>query len=166
MSNSLRLHELQHVWPPCPSPSPRVCSDSLPLSWWCHPTISSSVTPFSCPQPLRVSGYFSVSRLFTSGDQSIGASTPMNIYIWFFLGLSGLISLQSKGFSSLFLLQHHSPKASILWHSAFFMVQLSYRYMTTGKTWLYRPLSAKWCFYFLICCLSCHNFFPQGASIF
>ena len=79
----------------CPSPSPRVCSNSCPLSWWCHPTISSSVVPFSsCLQPFPASGSFPESRLFTSGGQSIGASAsvsvpPINIQNWFPLGLIG-----------------------------------------------------------------------------
>ena len=103
-----------------------------------HPTILSSVVPFSsCLQSSPASGSFLVSQLFASGGQSTGASTSgsvllMNIQDWFPLGLTGLISLQSKGLKS--LLQHHSSKASILWHSVFFMVQLSYPYMTTGKT--------------------------------
>ena len=88
-----------------PSPSPRACSNSCPSSWWCHPTISSSVVPFSsCLQFLPASGSFLLSQLFASGGQSIGASAsasvlPMNIQNWFPLGLTGLISLQSKGLS-------------------------------------------------------------------
>ena len=91
---TLRPRELQHTRLPCPSLSPRVCSNSYPLSQWCHPTITSSVSPFSsCPQSLPVSGYFPVSWLFTSGGQSIGDSTsesvlPMNIQSWFPLGLT------------------------------------------------------------------------------
>ena len=118
--------------------SPKVCSNSCPLSRWCHPTISSSVIPFpSCLQSFPASGSFPVSQLFTSGVQSIGASAsasvlPMNIQGWFPLGWTGLISLLSKELSS--LLQHYSSGASVLWHSAFFMVQLSYPYRTTGKT--------------------------------
>ena len=104
--DSLRPHGLQHAMLPCPSPSSRVCSNSCPLSQWCHLTISSSVAPFSCPQSFQASGSFSMSRLFASGGQSIGASTsasilPMNIQGWLILGLTGLISLQSKGLSSL-----------------------------------------------------------------
>ena len=138
VSSSLWPHGLQHSRLPCPSPSPGVCSNSSSLSWWCHPTISSSVAPFSsCPQSFPASVSFPVSWLFTSGGQSIGASAsasvlPMNIQDWFPLGWTGWISLQSKGLSS--LLQHHSWRASILWHSAFFTVQLSHPYMTTGKT--------------------------------
>ena len=98
VSNSLWPHGLQHARFPCPSLSPRVCSNSYPLSQWCHPTISSSVTPFpSCPQSFPPSGSFPVSQFFTSSDQSIGASTsaavlPMNIQGRFLLGSTGLIS--------------------------------------------------------------------------
>ena len=138
MSNSLQPHELQHARLPCPSPSLRACSNSYPLSPWCHPTISSSVTPFSsCPQSYPASGSFPISQLFSLGGQSIGASAsasvlPMNIQDWFSLGFTGLISLQSKGLSRVF--SNHSSKASILRHSVFLMVQLSLPYMTTGKT--------------------------------
>ena len=108
MSNSLQTHGLQHARLPCPSLSPRVCSNSCPLSRWCHPTISSSVTSFSsCPQPFLASGSFPVSRLFVPGGQRIGASVsasvhPMNIHSWFPLGLTGFICLQSKGLSRVF----------------------------------------------------------------
>ena len=107
-SNSLRPHGLQHIRPPCPSPTPGVYSNSCPSSWWCHPTISSSVIPFSfCLQSFSASGSFPVSQLFTSGGQSIGASAlasvlPVNIQDWFPLGLTGLISLKSKEFSRVF----------------------------------------------------------------
>ena len=93
---------------PCPLPTPRVCSNSCPLSQWCHPTISSSVIPFSsCLQSFPASGSFQMSQFFASGDQSIGASAsasvlPVNIQDWFPLGLTGLISLQSKGLSRIF----------------------------------------------------------------
>ena len=96
---------LQHVRLPCPSPSPRVCLNSFPSSWWCHPTISSSVIPFfSYPQSFLASGSFPVSRLFASGGQSIGASAsasvvPINIQGWCPLGLTGLISLLFQGLS-------------------------------------------------------------------
>ena len=95
-------HGLQHARLPCPSPDPKVCSNSYPSSQWCHPTISSSVVPFSsCLQSFSASGSFPLSQFFTSGDQSIGASAlasvlPMNIQDWFPLGLTGLISLQSR----------------------------------------------------------------------
>ena len=108
MSDSSRPHRLQHARLPCPSPSPRVCSNSYPLSRWCHPTISSSVVPFSsCLQSFPVSGSFLMSQLFTSGGQSIGVSAstsvlPMNTQDWSPLGWTGWISLQSKGPSRVF----------------------------------------------------------------
>ena len=108
MSDSLWPHGLQHSRLPCPSPTPRVCWNSCPLSQWCHPTISSSVIPFSsCPQSFAASGSFPMSQFITSGGQSIGVSAsasvlPMNIYDWFPLGLIGLITLQSKGLSGVF----------------------------------------------------------------
>ena len=138
MSDSLWPHEPHNTRPPCPSPTPGVHPNPCPLSQWCHPTISSSVVPLSsCPQSFPASGSFQMSQLFASGGQIIGASAstsvlPMNIQDWFPLGWTGWISLQSKGLSS--LLQHHSSKTSILLHSAFFIVQLSHPYMTTGKT--------------------------------
>ena len=94
VSKSLWPHGLQHTRPPCPSPSPRACSNSCPVSRWCHPTISSSVIPFSCRQSFPTSGSFPMSQLFTSGGQSIGASAsasvlPMNIQGWSPLGLTG-----------------------------------------------------------------------------
>jgi len=140
MSNSLQPHRLQHSRLPCPSPTPRTYSNSCPSHWWCHPTVSSSVIPFSsCLQSFTASGSFPMSQFFTSGGQSIGVSAlasvlPMNIQDWFPLGLTGWISLQFKWLSTKSLLQHHSSKASFLWHSAFFIVQLSHPYMTTGKT--------------------------------
>ena len=107
ISDSFQPHELQHARPPCPSLSSGVCSNSCPLSQWCHSTISSSVAPFSCPQSFPALGYFPVSHLFASGGRSIGASPsasvlPMNIQDWFPLGMTGLISLQSKGLSRVF----------------------------------------------------------------
>ena len=102
MSDSLQSHGPQNARLPCPSPSPRVYSNSCPLSWWCHPTISSSVVPFSsCLQSFPASGSFPMSQLFTSGSQSIGASAsalvlPMNIQGWFALGLTGLLSFAKE----------------------------------------------------------------------
>ena len=195
---------LSHVWlfvtpwtaarqTSCPSPTSRACLNSCPLSWWCHPTISFSVIPFSSHlQSFPASESFPMSQFFTLSGQSIAASAlasvlPMNIQDWFPLGCTGWVSLQSKGFSRVFfqhhsskpsvlrirwpkysgfsfsispsseypglisfrmdwfdlfavqrtlksLLQHHSSKATILQRSAFFMVQLSHPYMTTGKT--------------------------------
>ena len=105
---TLRPHELQHARPPCPSPSPRVHSDSRPSSQWCHPAISSSVFPFSsCPQPLPASESFPMSQLFTWGGQSIGVSASasvlsMNTQDWSALEWTGWISLQSKGLKRVF----------------------------------------------------------------
>ena len=142
MSASLRPHGLQHIRLPCPSPCPQACSNSCPLSQWCHPTISSSVIPFSS---LLLPSLFSSTRVFSNElalcirwpKWSTGVSTsasvlPMNIQDWFPLGLTGLISLLSKGLKS--LLQPHSLKASVIQCSVFFMVQFSHPYMTTGKT--------------------------------
>ena len=108
MTDSLWPHGLQHARPPCPSPTPGTYSNSCPSSRWCHPTISSSVIPFSShPQSFPASGSFPMSQLFASGDQSIGVSAsasvlPMNIQDWFPLGWTGRISLQSKGPSRVF----------------------------------------------------------------
>ena len=108
VSDSLRSHRLQHARLPCPSPTPGVYSNSCPYSWWCHPTISSSVVPFSsCLQSFQASGSFPMSQFFTSGGQSIGVSAsasvlPMNIQDWFPLGWTGWTSLQSKGLSRVF----------------------------------------------------------------
>ena len=100
--NSLWPHEPQHARPPCPSRTPGVHTNPCPLSRWCHPTISSSVVPFSsCPQSFPTSGSFQMSQLFASGGQSIGVSAsasvlPMNMHDWFPLGWTGWVSLQSK----------------------------------------------------------------------
>ena len=108
MSDPLQPHGLQHARLPCPSLSPRACSNSCPLSWWYHPVILSSVIPFSsCLQSFSASGSFSVSQSFTSDGQSTGVSVsasvlPMNIQDWFPLGFTGWISLQSKGLSRVF----------------------------------------------------------------
>ena len=136
-SDSLWPHGLQHTWLSCPSPTTWASSNSCPLDQWCHPIISSSIIPFSsCSQSSPASRPFPVSQLFASGSQSIGASAsasvlPMNIQGWFSLGGIDWISLLSKGFSRVF--SNTSSKASILWRSAFFMVQRSHPYMTTGK---------------------------------
>ena len=139
MSNSLRPHGLQHTRLPCPSPTARVCSNSCPLNRWCHPTISSSVIPFSSRlQSFPAPGSFPVSQFFASGGQkdwSFSFSiSPSNEY-------SGLISFRIDWFDLLevqgtlqSILQHHSSKASILWHLAFFMAKLLHPYITTGKT--------------------------------
>ena len=115
MSNSLRPHELEHARPPCPSPTPRAYSNSCPLSRWCHPTISSSVVPFSsCLQSFPASGSFPMSQFFTSGGQTIGVSTsasvlPMNIQDWCPLGWTGDLLVVQGTLKS--LLQHHSCKS-------------------------------------------------------
>ena len=108
ISSSLRPHGLKNAMLPCPSPSPGACSNSCPWNWWCHPTISSSVVPFSsCLQSFLASESFPMSLFFASGGQSIGASAsasvlPVNIQDWFPLGLTGLISFQFKGLSKIF----------------------------------------------------------------
>ena len=134
MSDSLRPLGLQLARPPCPSPTPRASSNSCPSNWLCHPTISSSVVHFSSHlQSFPASGSFQMSHFFASGGQSIGFSASSEY--------SGLISCRMDWLDLLAvqgtlksLLQHHSSKASILWRSAFFMVQLTHPYMTTGKT--------------------------------
>ena len=153
MSDFLLPHRLQHTRPSCQSPTPGLNSNSCPLSQWCHPTISSSVIPFSsCLQSFQASGSFQMSQLFASGGQTISASTsvlPMNIQDWFPLGWTGWNSLKSKGLSRVFSntieLQQFNSSASILRHPAWFIVQLSHPYITTGKPqpWLDRPFSAK-----------------------
>ena len=139
MSDSLWPHGLQHARPPCPSPTPRVYSNSCPLSQWWHPTISSSAVPFSSHlQSFPASGSFPMSQLFTSGGQSIGVSAsasvlPMNTQDWSPLGWTDLISLQSKRLSRVFS-STEVQKHQFFWHSAFLIVQLSHPYITTGKT--------------------------------
>ena len=124
VSNSLRPHGPQHARPPCPSSTPGVYPNSCPLSWWCHPTISSSVIPFSsCLQSFPALMSFPMSQLFVSGGQSIGVSAlvsvlPMNIQGWFPWGLTGLISLLSKGLSRVF-------SNTIVQKHQFFSTQLS-----------------------------------------
>ena len=138
VSNSSQPHEPQHTSPPCPSPTPRFHPNPCPLSWWCHPTISSSVVPFSsCPQSFSASGSFQMNQLFASSSQSIGFSfniSPSNEHsglISFRMDWLDLLAVQGTPKS---LLQHHSSKASIIRYSSFFIVQLSHPYMTTGKT--------------------------------
>ena len=135
VSNSLQLHGLQHGRLPCPSPTPRVYSNSCPSSWWCQPTISSSVVPFSsCLQYFSASGSSQMSQFFASGGQTIGVSAstsvlPMNIQDWFPLGWTGWISLQSKGLSRVFsntTAQKHQ----------FFSAQLSLQSNSHIHTWL------------------------------
>ena len=138
-SDSLWPHESQHASPPCPSPTLGIHSNSGPSSRWCHPAISSSVVPYSsCPKSLSSSDSFPVSQLFTWGGQSywsfsfsISPSKEHPGLICLSMDWLDLLAVQGTLKS---LLQHHSSKASILWCSAFFTVQLSHPYMTTGKT--------------------------------
>ena len=133
VSDSLRPHGLQHTRLPCPSPTPGACSNSSLSSWWCHPTISSSVIPFSCLQSFPASGSFLISQPFTSGGQSIGALAsasvlPKNIQDWFPLGLTGLI-LQprrlSRVFSNTTVQKHQFFRAhSSLWFNSRFHIWL------------------------------------------
>ena len=136
VSDSLRPHRLQHARLPCPSPSPGTCSNSCPVSQWCHPAILFSVVPFSsCLRSLPASGSFLMSWLFTSGGQSIRASAsvlPMNIQDWLPLGIEWFDLAVQRTLRS--LLQHHSWKASILQCSALFIVLLLHLYMTTEPT--------------------------------
>ena len=133
MSNSLRPHEPQHARPPCPSPTPAVYSNSCPLSWWCHPAISSSVILFSsCPQSLQASGSFPMNQLFSWGGQTIGfpASASvllMNTQNWS-LGWTGWVSLQPKGLSRVF------SNTTVQKHR-FFGAQLSSRSNSHIHTW-------------------------------
>ena len=132
MSDSLRPHELQHAQLSCPSLSPRACSNSCPLSRWCHQTISSSVIPFSsCLQSFPALRSFPMSPLLASGGQSIGASAsasvlPVNIQGWFSLVLTGLISLLSKALSA----------STTIWKYQFFGVQPSLRFNFHIWTWI------------------------------
>ena len=138
MSNSLWPHEPQHARPLCPSPTPRVHPNSCPLSQRCHPTISYSVIPFSsCPQSFPASVFSNESALhirwpkYWSFSFNISPSSEHPGLISFRMDWLGLLAVQGTLKS---LLQHHSSKASILRHSAFFTVQLSHPYMTSGKT--------------------------------
>jgi len=134
--NSLRAHVLQHAKFPCPSLSLGTCSNVCLLSRWCHPTISSSVVPFSsCLQSSPASGCFHELALRLRWPKycsfSISPSNENSLLISFRIDWFDFLAVQGTLKS---LLQHHSLKASILWHSPFFIVQLSYLYMTTGKT--------------------------------
>ena len=138
-SNSMRPHEPQHARSPCPSPTPRVHPNSCPSSQWYHPAISSSVVPFSsCPQSFPASGSFSNESAlcirwpkYQSFSFNISPSNELPGLISFRMDWLDLLAVQGTLKS---LLQHHSSKASIHWCSAFFIVQLSKYYMTTGKT--------------------------------
>ena len=135
MSRSLTLHGLQHARLPCPSPTTGACSNSCPSSRWCHPTISSSVIPFSsCLQSFPASGFFPISQFFASCGQSIGVSAsasvlPINTQDWFPLGWTGLIFLQSKGLSRVF------SNTTVQKHQ-FFGAQLSLWSNSHIHTWL------------------------------
>ena len=138
MSDSLPPHGVQHARLPCPSPSPRACSNSCPWSWWCHPIISSSVFPFSsCFLSLPAPGFFPITGSLHQGPKywsfsfSISPSNEHPGLISFRMDWLDLLAVQSTLKN---LLQHSSSKASILWHSGFFTVQLSHPYVTIGKT--------------------------------
>ena len=169
MSHSLQPHGQQHAQLPYPSLPPGACSNSCSLSRWYHSTISSFVVPFSsCPQSFPASGSFLMSQLFASGGQSIGISAsasvlPMNIQSWFPLGLTSLISLQSKGLARVF-------SSTTVWKHQFFSTQPSLWSNSHIRTWLlekpqlwpYGPLLAKWCLCFLIHCLV---FLPRNKRL-
>ena len=160
VSDSLQPHELQHTKFLCPLLFPGICSNSCSLSQWCHPTISSSVAPFSFyPQSFPASGSFPVTQLFPSGGQSIRASASasvllMNIQGWFPLGMTRWISLLSKGLSRVLSStttqkhQFYGTQLS-LWSNSHIRTWL----LEKLKIWLNGPLSAKWYLCFLICCL-------------
>ena len=144
-SDSVRPHGLRHARPPCLSLTPGAYSNSCPSRWWCHPTISSFVVPFSsCLHSFSASESFQMSQFFASGGQSIGISTlhqSLQWIFWIYLYPMNMTSFRMDWLDLLAfqrtlksLLQHHSSKASILRRSAFFMAQLSHPYMTTGKT--------------------------------
>ena len=159
MFNSLQPHGLQRAKLPCPSLFPKVCSNSYPLSPWCHPTISFSVFPFfSCLQSFPASGSFPMSQFFASCGHSIGASAlvsvlPMNTQDWSPLGWTDLISLYFRGLSRVLSNTTVQSKASILRRSAFFMV--SHPYMITGKT----IALTRWTFVSKVMCLLCNILF-------
>ena len=140
---------------------PEFCSNSYPFSQWCHLIISASVAPLSSyPQSFPASRFFPMSRLLASDGQTVEASASapvllMNIQDWLPLGWTVLISLQSKKLSRVFS-STTVQKHQFFWHSAFFMIQLSHPYISTGKTivsTICQPLLAKWCLYYLIHCL-------------
>ena len=168
MSDSLQRHGPQHARLPCLSLAPLSC----PLSQWCHATISSSVTPSSsCPPSFPASQSFLMNWLFTwvtkAGASASALVLPMNIQGWFPLGLTGLISLQSKGLSSIFCsvtIQKHQffGAQSSSWSSSHIHTWL----LEKPSLWLYRPLLAKWCLGFFIHFLGLSQFSFQGASIF
>ena len=154
MSNSLQPHGLQHARLPCPSSNPIAYSNSCPLSRWCHPTFSSSVVPFSWLQSysIRVFSKEPVLRIrwlkYWSFSFSISPSNEYSGLISFGIDWFDLVAVQGTLKS---LLQHHSSKASILQHSALFIVQVSHPYMTTGKTIALTKQTFVGCF--LVYCL-------------
>jgi len=161
---TLRSHGLQHTRPPCPSPTPRAYSNSCPASWWCHPTISSSVVPFSsCIQSFPASGSFPMNPFFASGGQSIGTSAlasilPKNIQNWFPLRLTGLISLQSRGLSRVF-------SSTTVQKHQFLMVQLSHSYMTlTRQIFVGKVISLL--FFFLVVWLHEWKHMPKPNKLY
>ena len=167
MSDPLWPHGLEHTRSPCPSPTLRACSNSCPSSRWCHPTISSSVVPFSsCLQSFPASGSFPMSQFFTPSGQSIGVSAsapvlPMNIQDWSPLGWTGFITVLSKGLSIVF--SNTTVQKHVLQFSAFFIIQLSHLYMTAGKT----IALTRWTFvgkvmslFFNMFFVACWIFFP------
>ena len=165
VSDSVQSHGMQHTRPPCPSPTPRIYPNSCPLSWWCHPTISSSRPLFLLPSifpGIRVFSNESVLRITWPKYWSFSFNiSPSNEY-------SGLISFRMDWLDLLVvkgplksLLQHHSSKASILRHSAFFTVQLSHPYRTTGKTTALTEYSVSLvcvCMYIHMCAQLCLTF--------
>ena len=153
MSDSMGLHGLQHARLLCPSISPGVCSDSCPLSWWCYEDISCSPYPFSfCLQSFPALGSFPMSQLFASAGQNVGASTsalPVNIQHWFPLGLTGLISLMSKGLSRVFsstVIRNHQfcGTQPSLWTNFHIHIWL----LEKQQLWVNGSLLAKWCLCF------------------
>ena len=173
MSDTSWSHRVQHDRLPCPSPSPGACSNSYLLSWWYHPTTSSSVVPFfSCLQSFPASGSFLMSHFFASGGQSIGVSAstsvlPMNTQDWSPLGWTGWIFSKSKGLSRVF-------SSTIIWKHQFFGAQPSLWpnshihtwLLEKTQLWLYKHFSAKWCLCFLILCLVCHSFPSKEQTSF
>ena len=171
MSSSLRPHGLQHARPPCPPLSPRVCSNSCPLSQWCHPTVSSSVHLLLLPSIfLRVGVFSNQSGVcirwskYWSFSFSIIPANENSGLISFRMDWLNLLAVQGTLKS---LLQHHSSKASILWWSTFLWSNSQIHTWLPEKPqlWLYGPLSAKWCLCFLTHCLGLLQFFFQGTSI-
>ena len=150
MSDSLQPHGLQHARAPYPLPTPGVYpNSSCPLSWWRHPTILSSIIPFSfCPQSFPASGSFQMSQLFASGGQSIEVSVstsvlPMNTQNWSPLGRTGGPPCSPR--DSLEYSPTPQLKASVLWRSAFFTARPSHAHVTTGETTAWRPLLLGLC---------------------